>query len=135
MVKEIFLNLPVKDLQASQVFFIKLGFSFNADFTDDNAACLVLGENIFAMLLTEPFFKGFTKKELADTSKTVEVITAISVDSREKVDQIVDAAMAAGGTFAKDPIDHGWMYYRSFHDLDGHIWEVTHMDMSKMPRQ
>lgn len=133
MTTQIFLNLAVKDLNKSKEFFTALGYSFNPQFTDDNGACLVIGENIYAMLLTEKFFQGFTKKKIADATKEAEVINALGVESREEVDRIVDAALAAGGKIARDAEDHGWMYIRSFEDLDGHIWEVAHMDLSKFP--
>jgi predicted lactoylglutathione lyase len=125
---KIFVNLPVKDLKKTIDFFSNLGFEFNAQFTDDNAGCLVLGSNIFAMLLVEDFFKSFIKKEISDATKTTEVIVAISVQSREKVDELVERALASGGKPASDPQDHGFMYVRSFQDLDGHLWEITYMN-------
>jgi len=134
MATKIFVNLPVKDLNKSKEFFTKLGFSFNPQFTDDKAACLVIGENIFAMLLTEPFFKTFTKKEISDAKKTTEVLIAIDADSRKKVDEMVKTALESGGSIYKEPEDQGWMYGHSFADLDGHQWEVLYMDMSKMPQ-
>ena len=124
----IFVNLPVKDLQASIRFFQALGFEFNPAFTDENAGCLVIGDNIFAMLLVEPFFQSFTSKSIADTSKTTEVMVAISADSRAQVDELADKALASGGTAAGDLQDHGFMYSRSFQDPDGHIWEVVYME-------
>lgn len=124
----IFVNLHVKDLPKSREFFGKLGYNFNDQFSDENAACLVIDDNICVMLLVEPFFKTFTKKEIADTSKTTEVLVALSADSREQVDELVDAALAAGGQAASDANDQGFMYGRSFEDLDGHIWEVMWMD-------
>lgn len=133
MVKQIFVNLPVKDLEKTKEFWGKLGFSFNPQFTDRRAAALVLSENIFSMLITEAFFKTFTNKEIADSSKTTEVINAVSVESREEVDRIADAAMKAGAKPAKDSQDMGWMYYRSFLDLDGHHWEVTFIDEKAVP--
>ncbi|MFB6819215.1 VOC family protein [Streptomyces sp. NPDC056347] len=128
MPQMIFVNLPVKDLDASKDFFGKLGFFSNPQFTDDNTACVVLSETIFVMLLTEPRFKQFTKKEIADSSTHTEAILALAVESRQKVDEMADAALAAGGSPANDPMDFGHMYGRSFQDLDGHIWEVTWMD-------
>jgi predicted lactoylglutathione lyase len=125
---KIFVNLPVKDLKKTTDFFSNLGFEFNAQFTDANAGCLVLGSNIFAMLLVEDFFKSFIKKEISDATKTTEVIVAISVQNREAVDELVDRALASGGKPASDPQDHGFMYVRSFQDLDGHLWEITYMD-------
>jgi uncharacterized protein len=128
MAKMIFVNLPVKDLERSKEFFTALGYTFNPQFTDENAACLVISDAIFAMLLTEPYFKGFTKKELPDTSKSAEVIVALSADSREEVDTLVDKAMAAGGQPSIATQDLGFMYSRSFQDPDGHAWEVVWMD-------
>lgn len=125
---KIFVNLPVKDLQASIEFFSKIGFEFNPQFTDDNAACMVINDHIFVMLLVEGFFKTFTKKEIADATKSTEVIVALSADSREQVDEIVNKALAAGGTTPNEPTDHGFMYGRSFQDLDGHLWELIYME-------
>lgn len=134
MIKEIFVNLPVKDLARTQDFFTKLGFKFNPKFSDDNAVCLVLGEKIYAMLLVEKFFKTFIKKEIADAGKTTEVINALTVGSREEVDSLVKKAVKAGGREPREPQEEGeWMYGRSFEDLDGHLWEVFYMDMSKFP--
>ena len=109
MSKNIFINLPVKDLKRSMDFFQKLGFSFNMQFTDEKAACLIIGENIYSMLLTEPFFKTFTKKEIADASKSTEVLIAIDVDSKEAVTELVKKAIEAGGSVYMEPQDHGWM--------------------------
>ena len=125
---EIFVNLPVKDLNKSIDFFKQLGFGFNPQFTDENAACMIIGENIFAMLIDERFFKNFTKKEISDAGKTTEVIVALAVDSREKADFLADKALAAGGNFSNEPTDEGFMYGRSFQDLDNHLWEVIYMD-------
>lgn len=125
---KIFVNLPVKDLQASIEFFSKIGFEFNAQFTDDNATCMVINDHIFVMLLVEGFFKTFTKKEIADATKSTEVIVALSADSREQVDEIVNKALVAGGTTPNEPTDHGFMYGRSFQDLDGHLWELIYME-------
>ncbi|SCF76890.1 VOC family protein [Streptomyces sp. Ncost-T10-10d] len=130
MPQMIFVNLPVKDLDTTKSFFGKLGFSFNPQFSDENTACLVISDTIFAMLLTEPRFKEFTKKEIADASKSTEVILALSAESREKVDELVDTALASGGSPANEPIDHGFMYGRSFQDPNHHIWEVMWMDSS-----
>jgi predicted lactoylglutathione lyase len=132
MVTQIFVNLPVKDLNKSIEFFTKLGFTFNPQFTDENATCMILGEKIFVMLLVEKFFKTFTTKEICDTSKSVEGILAVSFESREKVDEIYNNAIAAGGKQAGETQDHGWMYNRSFSDLDGHTWEPMWADISKM---
>ncbi|AYB42055.1 VOC family protein [Paenibacillus lautus] len=128
----IFVNLPVKDLEKTKDFFSKIGFEFNEQFTDKNAACLVIGDNIFAMLLTEDYFKTFTKKDLSNAANTTEVILALSAESREQVDDIVNAALAAGGSPSNDPVDHGFMYGWSFQDPDGHLWEVMYMDQSQV---
>ncbi|HKA30546.1 MAG TPA: VOC family protein [Candidatus Binatia bacterium] len=128
--RKIFLNLPVRDLKRSIEFFTKLGFSFNPQFTDDNATCMIVSEEAFVMLLVEARFKDFTKKQICDTRTQTEGIFAISAVSRDEVETLVRAALAAGGTHASDPVDHGFMYGWSFHDLDGHHWEVIYMDPS-----
>jgi uncharacterized protein len=129
---KIFVNLPVKDLNKTIDFFNKLGFKFNPQFTDENATCMIVGEDIFVMLLVEKFFKTFTKKEISDTSKNTEVIVALSVEGREKVDQMINNAIKAGGRESREPQDHGWMYGRSFEDIDGHLSEIIYMDESAM---
>lgn len=135
MPQMIFVNLPVKDLETTKGFFGKLGFSFNPQFSDETTACLVISDTIFAMLITEPRFKDFTKKEIADASKSTEVLLALSAESREKVDELVDAALAAGGSPANEVQDLGFMYGRSFQDPDHHIWEVVWMDPSAVEGQ
>jgi predicted lactoylglutathione lyase len=125
---KIFVNLPVKDLNKTIEFFTKLGFKFNPQFTDKNATCMIIGEDIFVMLLVEKFFQTFTKKEICDTSKNTEVIVALSVESREKVDKIISKATGAGGRESREPQDHEWMYGRSFEDINGHLWEIIYMD-------
>jgi len=134
MKTKIFVNLPVKELNQSVAFFTKLGFKFNPQFTDENATCMIIGENIFIMLLVEKFFKSFTKKEVCDTSKNTEAIVALSVESREKVDQMIDKAIKAGGSEPREKQDHGWMYGRSFEDVDGHLWEVFFMEESEIKK-
>ena len=135
MTKQIFVNLPVKDLQRSIDFFTKLGFSFNLQFTDEKAACLIINEgSIYAMLLTEPLFKNFTKKEIADATKTTEVLIAIDIETKEKVDELVKKAAEAGGSIYADPQDHGWMCQHGFADPDGHQWELLYMDETKVPK-
>ncbi len=126
--RELFVNLPVKDLDRARQFYTSLGFDINSQFTDDKAACVVLGDNISAMLLTEPFFKTFTDKRLADSKRDTEVLLAIDVGSREAVDELVNRAVEAGGTALQEPRDHGWMYQHGFTDLDGHQWEVMYAD-------
>lgn len=133
MATKIFVNLPVKDLPKSKEFFGKLGFSFNPQLTDDKAACLVIGDNIFAMLLTGPFFKTFTKKDIADASTSTEAIIALDAQSKQQVDEMVKKAIDAGGSIYRDAEDHGWMYGKSFADLDGHQWEILYMDDTAIP--
>jgi uncharacterized protein len=133
MPMKIFLNLPVKDLAKSMDFFKALGWSFNMQFTDETAACLVISDDIYAMLLTHEKFKQFTPKEICDTSKATELLTALSFDSREEVDEMVKKAIAAGGTLYSEPKDYGFMYQHSFQDLDGHSWEIFYMDESAIP--
>ena len=123
-----FVNLSVRDLQRSKAFFSQLGYSFNAQFTNDDAACLVIGDNIFAMLVTEAMFKTITDKPICDSHKSNEVLLALSAASRAAVDAIADKALAVGGKAHKEPQDHGFMYSRSFQDPDGHIWDHFWMD-------
>lgn len=126
----IFVNLPVKDLPKTRAFFEQVGFEFNEQFSDRNAACLIIGDNIYAMLLVESYFRTFTGKTIADTATSTEVLLGISAGSREQVDEIVNKAFAAGATGSQDPVDHGFMYTWSFQDVDGHQWEVMYMDPS-----
>lgn len=133
MAQEIFVNLPVKDLDRSVEFFTKLGYTFNAQFTDKNATCMVISDTIYVMLLVEPFFQTFTKKQIADAKTTTESIICLSADSKEAVDSLISKAVAAGGTKPKEIKDEGWMCYGAYEDLDGHIWEIMYMDVSKMP--
>jgi predicted lactoylglutathione lyase len=125
---KIFVNLPVKDLNKTIEFFTKLGFKFNPQFTDKNATCMIVGEDIFVMLLVEKFFQTFTKKQICDTSKNTEVIVALSVEGREKVDKMINKAIESGGMESREPQDNGWMYGRSFEDINGHLWEIIYMD-------
>ena len=124
----IFVNLPVKDLNASKAFFGELGFEFNPEFSDDTAACMVVDENIFVMLLVEERFRDFINDEIADATRTTEVLTCLSADSREHVDELVERAIAAGGKPWKPAMDAGPMYGGSFQDLDGHVWELLYME-------
>ena len=130
MSTKIFVNLPVKNLDKSIEFFTKLGYTFNPQFTDKTAACMVISDDIYAMLLTYEKFKGFTPKEIADATKSTEVLVALSLENRGQVDEIVRKAVAAGGSTYNEPQDHGFMYAHGFQDLDGHIWEVFFMDPS-----
>jgi predicted lactoylglutathione lyase len=127
MAKQIFVNFPVKDLQRSVHFFESLGFAFDPKFTDERAGCLIVGENIYAMLLGEEFFKTFTKKAICDATKSTEVLVAITCDSRSQVDELVARAVKAGGKIPRAPEDHGFMYSHAFEDLDGHTWEPLYM--------
>lgn len=135
MIKQIFVNLPIADLNRSVEFFEKLGFSFDPKFTNESGTCLILGENIFAMLLVKPFFQQFTKKEIANATQTTEVLLAMDVPTREEVDELVRKAVDAGGTIYMEPQDHGWMYQHSFADLDGHQWEIFFSDESLFPQE
>lgn len=135
MANQIFVNLPVANLQKSIEFFTQVGFTFNPQFTDDKSTCMIIGENIFAMLLVRERFQDFTKKEISDAHKTTEVLLAIDAPSREAVDDMVRKAVAAGGVTYMNPQDHGWMYQHSFADLDGHQWEVCFMDESLLPKE
>ncbi|GAB4041061.1 VOC family protein [Spirosoma jeollabukense] len=128
MATQIFLNLPVKDLNKSVEFFTKLGYTFNPQFTDENATCMIVSETIYVMLLVENFFKGFTKKEIADTSNVSEVIICLSVESREDVDELVRKAVAAGGKTIEEADDQGFMYSHGYQDLDGHLWNILYMN-------
>lgn len=128
MARKIFVNLAVKDLPKSKAFFGKLGFEFNAQFTGDEAACMVISEEAFVMLLTEKHFKQFTKKAIVDSTKGTEAILALSAESRQAVDQMVKAALESGGAGANEPQDLGFMYGGSFYDPDGHLWEVMWME-------
>jgi uncharacterized protein len=130
MATKIFVNLPVKDLKESIAFFTKLDFTFNAQFTDETAACMMVSEDIFVMLLTQDKFKTFTPKEICDATKSTEVLVCLSAESRENVNAMVGKAVAAGGTTYNEPQDHGFMYGHGFQDLDGHIWELFYMEPS-----
>ncbi|MEU4083387.1 VOC family protein [Streptomyces aureus] len=124
----IFVNLPVSDVAASRTFFTELGYGINPQFSTDDCACVVISDTIIAMLLSKPRYADFTKKEIADATKTSEVLLCLSAESREKVDELVDAAIAAGGSGTGEAQDQGFMYGRAFDDLDGHTWEVMWMD-------
>lgn len=124
---KIFVNLPVKNLDKSVEFFTRLGFSFNPQFTDDTATCMIVSDDIFVMLLTEAKFKSFTPKQICDTGKYTEVLVCLSAESREKVDDMVRKAVAAGGSTYNEPQDHGFMYGHGFQDPDGHLWELVYM--------
>ena len=129
MQKQIFVNIPVKDLGKSIEFFTKLGFTFDEKFTDEKATCMIIGENIFAMLLVENFYKNFTNKQIIDAHKNNEFLIGLTAENREEVDEIYNKAITAGGTISNNAYDYGWTYGKSFQDLDGHIWEVFFLDL------
>ena len=133
MATQIYLNLPVKDLKRSVDFFTALGFTFNPDYTDENATCMIVNDNAFVMLLVEGFFKTFTSKDVADATGSTEAIMAYSVDSKEAVDETIRKALAAGGRPSQEVQDYGFMYNHSFQDPDGHLWEVMWMDPAGPP--
>ncbi len=132
MATKIFVNLPVKDLEASKKFYVAMGGTINPKFTDATAACIVFSDTVYAMLLTYPKFKEFTKKEIVDATKSTEVLNALAFDTRAEVDRVANAAEANGGTRARPPEDHGFMYTRPIQDPDGHVWEAFWMDPSQV---
>jgi hypothetical protein len=133
MNRQIFVNLPIKDMHKSQAFFRALGLEFNPQFTNDQGACMVIAEGIHVMLLVEPFFQTFTQLPVSDARKATEVLIALSCTDRAEVDALVAKAVAAGATTPNQPQDHGFMYQHGFADLDGHQWEVFWMDMRQAP--
>lgn len=135
MAQQIFVNLPIRDMARSRRFFESLGFEFNPQFTNEQGACMVIGENIHVMLLVESFFQTFTKKPIADARACTEMLLCISRESRAAVDEIVSRAKAAGAAVPNTPQDHGFMYSHGFDDLDGHIWEVVYLDPTAAPPQ
>jgi uncharacterized protein len=128
MSTQIFVNLPVKNLNQSIQFFTQLGFQFNPQFTDETATCMIVSETIFVMLLTHEKFKTFTPNAICDATKSTEVLICLSTENREKVDDLVHKAIAAGGKTYNEPQDHSFMYAHGFQDLDGHIWELMYME-------
>lgn len=135
MPTKIFVNLPVKDLNRSVDFFTRIGYAFNPQFTNEDATCMIIEDPaIYVMLLTEPFFSGFTKEAICDAHKFTETIICLSCNSREEVDEIVSKAVAAGATTPNPKQDHGFMYAHGYKDLDGHLWELTYMDMDAVPQ-
>ena len=135
MATKIFVNLPVKNLNKSIDFFRKLGFSFNPQFTDEKAACMIINEDAYVMLLTEPFFKTFTHKHIIDATKNTEVLVSLSAESKEKVNELHKKALSIGASEIGKPQEFGYMYGRSFTDIDGHIWEIIWMDVEAMLRE
>jgi uncharacterized protein len=133
MARKIFINIPVKDLKRSVDFFTGLGFSFNPQFTDENATCMIINDDASVMLLVSKYFEGFVRKPISDATTQTEVLLAVGAESRAAVDELVEKALATGGKPAKETMDHGFMYVRTFYDPDGHHWEVAWMDPNAMP--
>jgi predicted lactoylglutathione lyase len=131
--RKLFVNLAVEDLDRSVGFFTGLGFTFDPQFTDESATCMVVGGDAFVMLLVRDRFRDFTKKQLADSTAQTEAIIAVSAESRDEVDRLVETALGSGGSPANEPMDLGFMYGRSFNDPDGHLWEVVWMNPDGMP--
>jgi predicted lactoylglutathione lyase len=127
MHSQIFVNLPVKDLKRAVAFNTKVGYTLNPQFTDDNATCMIVGENLFVMLLVEKFFSSFTNKAITDTRQSTEVLTCVSCHSKAQVDELVARARAAGAQVPRQAQDHGFMYSHGYEDLDGHTWELVYM--------
>lgn len=132
---KIFVNLSVADLEKSKTFFTSLGYTFNPQFTDQKAACLVISSEIYAMLILPDYFKTFINKEISDSFKSTEAILALTLENREKVDEMMEKVIGAGGKETREPADHGFMYSRSFEDLDGHQWEFFWMDENQVDKQ
>lgn len=135
MGRQMYVNLPVKDIAKTKAFFSALGFAFDATFSNDDALCLIVSDDSYVMLLAESFFKTFTRKTVCDARQSTEVLICLSCQSRAEVDQLVAKAVHAGGSIPRDPHDHGFMYGHAFEDLDGHIWELMFMDPDAVPAQ
>lgn len=135
MSKKIYVNLPVKNLNKSVEFFTALGFKFNPQFTDHNATCMIVSDDIFVMLLVESFFQKFTNKNITNAFESSETIICLSADSKEEVDEYVKNALNAGGSVLRPKEDLGWMYQHGFQDLDGHLWEIAWMNMDSFPKE
>jgi predicted lactoylglutathione lyase len=133
MARQLYVNLPVKNLQATNHFFTELGFTFNPQFTDEKASCMIINDDAYFMFLQEDFFKTFLTQPLSNAFQQTEVLNCISAQSRDAVNEMVDKAVALGAKENRQPMDYGFMFQRSFQDLDGHIWEVNWMDMSQFP--
>lgn len=133
MATQIFVNLPVKDLKRSIAFFTQLGYTFNPQFTDETATCMIVSDDIYVMLLTEAKFKQFTPKTISDATQSTEVIVCLSCESRAAVDEMVQKAVAAGGSTFADAKDYGFMYQHGYQDPDGHLWELVWMDPKGFP--
>jgi predicted lactoylglutathione lyase len=127
MATQIYVNLPVKSLEKSKEFFRQLGYTFNPQFTNDKAACMVVSDDIYVMLVVTSFFKTFTSKPICDATQSTEVLLCLSCESRNQVDELVALAVAAGGSKPTEAVDHGFMYQHGYQDLDGHLWELISM--------
>lgn len=133
MGRQLYVNLPVSNVQKTKTFFSSLGFHFEPKFSNDDAICMIIADDIYVMLLAEPFFKRFIKKDISNAKHSTEVLLCLSCSSRQEVDALTDKALSAGGKLARDAQDLGFMYSQAFEDLDGHIWELMHMDPNAMP--
>jgi uncharacterized protein len=133
MAKKIFINLPISDLKKSKSFYSAIGFTNNSQFSDETAACMIISDEIYVMILTHAKFREFIKKDIADTHKTTSVINSLSLDSIEEVNSFMDKVLKAGGKEPSEAKDYGWMLQRNFEDPDGNHWEVFYMDESKFP--
>lgn len=133
-INQIYVNLPVKDIQKTREFWTNLGFSINEQFSDDKAACVIMNDDIYVMFLTEKYFQTFSHKPVPK-GDTAQVLVAIGLNSREEVDTVVNTALKNGGTQDEEPQDYGWMYQNSFWDINGHGWNVTFADISQFPSE
>ena len=133
MGRQLYVNLPVSNIPKTKAFFSALGFTFEPKFSNDDAICMIIADGIYVMLLVEPFFKSFIKKDISNAKHNTEVLLCLSCNSRQEVDALTDKALSAGGKLARDAQDLGFMYSQAFEDLDGHIWELMHMDPNAMP--
>ncbi|ROI00092.1 VOC family protein [Chryseobacterium daecheongense] len=133
-ISQIYVNLPVKDIQKTREFWTNLGFSINEQFSDDKAACVIMNDDIYVMFLTEEYFQTFSHKPVPK-GDTAQVLVAIGLNSREEVDTVVNTALKNGGTQDEEPQDYGWMYQNSFWDINGHGWNVTFADISQFPSE
>jgi predicted lactoylglutathione lyase len=131
--KQVFINLAVKDVEKSMNFYTNLGFNVNPQFSDDQGKCMVWSEAIFVMILSHEKFKSFTKKPIADTKNNIAGLFALSVESVDKVNEVVENGLRSGGTEPMPMTDYGFMQLRKIEDLDGHTWEIFFMDITKIP--
>ncbi|MFP3591219.1 VOC family protein [Chryseobacterium sp. SIMBA_038] len=133
-INQIYVNLPVKDIQKTKEFWTKLGFSINEQITDERAVCVIMNDNTYVMFLTEEHFQTFSERPVPK-GDTTQVLIAIGLDSREEVDQLVNTAVENGAYQHEEPQDYGWMYHNSFWDINGHGWNVMFSDPSQMPKE